>query len=156
LELRSGLKWGLYWSLVASPMVIPAAVVLRSWRLPLLAYTLIVALCVATRAITSRGRATRTAAGTLVWLLAVAAGLVLIGFGWYEIAHFTPYCTPSPATECRTLLNGHDAGTATVSDQRRDNFFDSLVPVWIGAVVLVMAFGVAIRLARDRRRRTRF
>ncbi|MEE6260091.1 hypothetical protein [Plantactinospora sonchi] len=79
-----------------------------------------------------------------LWLsLGLVTGIGLIWFGVYQIVNFTPYCTPSPMWDC----------VQSVESQRTSLIIDSLIPLSIGAAILLATLLAWISTIRSRGRR---
>ncbi|MFD0853909.1 hypothetical protein ACFQ07_16850, partial [Actinomadura adrarensis] len=141
-RLPDGVRLGLYWSAVASVIVVPVGIALRSWEFPALAFLAITTVCTVGHWMTEHGEGTRFAAMTIAWCAGAALGLALIGFGVYAIVAFEPHCVPTGNLVCFD----------SESTQRIENHLYALLPITGGAILLAVLTAVAVRAYRDRLR----
>jgi hypothetical protein len=139
-DLPDSVSLGLYWSAIASIMVVPIGTALKSWKLPALIYLLIMMVCVVGHWMVESGGGTRRMAMALAWLAGAALAVSLIGFGVYAIATFEPYCTPS-----RTLIC-----FKSEDQQRTGNHLSAMLPITGGTILLIVLIAIAVRAFRNR------
>jgi hypothetical protein len=155
-DAQDSLRNGLYWCVAFSVILLPVGFATGLWVWVILGYAAIICGSVIVGVVLAVGGRLLAVAAFLLWLLVLGVGVCLVVFGVRAIVTFEPYCTPSETVDCRLLLNGRDAGEASVADQRRSMIIDSLVPIGGGAMIAIAALVFGTARVRDRALRGRY
>ncbi|MDA0563651.1 hypothetical protein LG943_04790 [Streptomonospora sp. S1-112] len=139
LGFWESVRLGLYVSVPAAMVLVPAAVGFQTWLIPAVGFPLIMAGCVVGGWLVPRSFAATDAALVLAWFAGVAAAFGLIALGGYLIAAFEPHCVTTDRWVC----------FETVEEQRAANFRASLLPIAGGVILLAVLTVVGVRRGGD-------